>query len=102
MKGTPKIVDTVTAKNQLNTLIAEINTSKTPVVVKRRGELVAVIIDYHTYTGHKEKQSVPHKSDTLMRDLKSWHKTMGKKYPKGTGDSADILHQIRQQRHNHD
>lgn len=35
----------------------------------------------------------------LLKDLRAWHTVLNKKYPKGTGNSEDILFEIRNQRH---
>lgn len=93
----PYEVNTVEAKNRFNELVAETRKTKKPIVVQKRGEPVAIILDYESY--QQNTASKPNKaSKTLLADLMNFHHTMKKKYPKGTGDSAEILRQIRQER----
>jgi prevent-host-death family protein len=42
-------VNTVEAKNNLNSLIAQVERDKTPIIIEKRGTPVAVIWDYQTY-----------------------------------------------------
>ena len=93
----PYRVNTVQAKNRLNELIAQTNESKEPIVVEKRGEPVAVILDYASYqTDQAPKQKKSH--DQFWRDLKAFHRHMEKKYPEGTGDSVEIIRQMREER----
>ena len=97
METAPYEVNTVEAKNRFNELVAETRKTRKPIVVQKRGEPVAVILDYESY-----QQTIPSKpgkgSKTLLTDLMNFHHTMKKKYAKGTGDSAEILRQIRRER----
>lgn len=97
METSPYEVNTVEAKNRFNELVTETRKTKKPIVVQKRGEPVAVILDYESY--QQNMASKPGKgSKTLLADLINFHRTMKKKYPKGTGDSAEILRQIRRER----
>ena len=103
MKPSTHKVNTVQAKNQFNGLVAEVNRSKEPIVIERRGNPVAVILDYEQYlesTDGKSKKN--QKKDTLLNDLKEWHTMMDQKYPQGTGLTTDILKDIHAERHNRD
>lgn len=97
MARTGRSVNTVEAKNRFNQLVAEVNETREPVIVEKRGKPVAVVLDYQSY----QKEAVAKKGEPdegLWRALSSFHKTMKKKYPSGTGDSAEILRQVRQER----
>ena len=90
-------VNTVEAKNRLNELINTARESGQPVIVQKRGESVAVILDYETYkqgmSTSKAKQD-----KTLFEELVAFHKTLKKKYPKTAADSVQILSEIRKDR----
>ena len=92
-----RVVNTVEAKNRLNELIAETNRSKQPIVVEKRGRPVAVVLDYDSFAA---KGAVDRSADTetFLKELKAYHAMMRKKYPKGTGDSVEILREIREER----
>ena len=90
-------VNTVEAKNRLNELIAEVNRSKEPVVVEKRGKPVAVVLDYETFIQGRRGEKRGER-ETLLKELNNFHKRMRKKYPQGTGDSVEILREIRLQR----
>lgn len=98
MDSDPATVNTVEAKNRFNELVALAQKTRQPVVVEKRGEPVAVILDYETY---QEKIALPARParENLIRDLEAWHEYMKKKYPHGTGDSAEILHEVRKERY---
>lgn len=98
MKRTHR-VNTAEAKNRLNELIAEVNESREPIVVEKWGEPVAVVIDFESFQKREKKKSkAKQQSDTFLSELKAFHKQMSKKYPQGTGDSVEILREIRQER----
>src|SRR5262245_27312352 len=87
-------VNTVDAKNRLNELLAEVERTKRPMVVERRGRPVAVVVDYESYEREKQGRESRHRG-TSARELWSFHLRMKKKYPKGTGDSVEILREVR-------
>lgn len=91
-------VNTVHAKNRLNELLAGLEKNRQPVVVERRGKPVAVFVDYASYESREGKPPSPRKNPFLA-ELTSFHKRMRKKYPHGTGDSVEILCEMREQRH---
>ncbi len=97
MNAEIQAVNTVEAKNRFNELVAETRKTKQPIVVQKRGEPVAVILDYESY--QQTTAAKPGKdSKRLLADLMNFHHAMKKKYEKGTGDSAEILRQIRSER----
>jgi len=94
MKKARPAVNTVEAKNRLNELIAEVNRSKEPIVVEKRGKPVAVVVDYESYSkgaGRSEKA----RDETLVQEIEAFQKVMKKKYPSGTGDTVEILRDVR-------
>ena len=92
-----KHVNTVEAKNRLNELIAEVNQTHQPLIVQKRGEPVAVVLDYQSYN-EKFSQERRESDETLLQELKAFHKHLQKKYPKGTGEAVEILRDIREER----
>ncbi len=90
-------VNTVDAKNRLNELLTEVERTKRPLVVERRGEPIAVVIDYESYE-REGKVDKPRPKNPLSKELFSFHDRLKKKYPKGTGDSVAILRQVRADR----
>lgn len=97
----PQHVNTVEAKNRLNELIAKAVDTQEPIVIEKRGEPIAVVLDYKTYQKTQNasfKQSKKGKRDSFLEELKSFHRHLKKKYPKGTGDSVEILREIRERR----
>lgn len=99
--GFRKNVNTVEAKNRLNELIAEVNRSKEPVVVEKRGTPVAVVVDYESYRKEQKSDNQAEgkaKTETFLKELRAFHEMMRREYPKGTGDSVEILRQIREER----
>lgn len=98
MASASSTVNTVAAKNRFNELVALAQKTREPVIVEKRGEPVAVILDYETYQ-EKIAPSARSAPGSLIRDLKAWHEYMKQKYPQGTGDSAEILHEVRKERH---
>jgi prevent-host-death family protein len=92
-----KQLNTVDAKNRLNEMINEVLETRRPVVIGKRGKPVAVVVDYETYA--REHQAERKKGDaTLLLELHNFHDRMRKKYPKGTGDSVEILREMRRGR----
>lgn len=87
-------VNTVDAKNRLNELLAEVERTKRPLIVEKRGKPVAVVMDYESYEKERGGREARGRG-TLSRELRSFHLRMKKKYPKGTGDSVEILHDMR-------
>ena len=90
-------VNTVTAKNQLNELLSDLSRTKRPLIVEKRGKPIAVVIDYESYEKEKPTETPP-KRNTLPQEIEQFHLRMKKKYPKGTGDSVEILREIRKGR----
>ncbi|HEX5036730.1 MAG TPA: type II toxin-antitoxin system Phd/YefM family antitoxin [bacterium] len=90
-------VNTVDAKNRLNELLTEVERTKRPLVVVRRGKPIAVVIDYESYE-ESGKIEGPHTKSALSKELLSFHERLKKKYPEGTGDSVEILRQMRADR----
>lgn len=92
-------VNTVEAKNRLNELIAEVVESGEPIVVEKRGKPVAVVVDFESFhKKEKRKLKTKRKSDVFLHELQAFNKQMSKKYPQGTGDSVEILREIKQER----
>ena len=92
-------VNTVEAKNRLNELLTEVEKTRQPLVVERRGQPIAVVIDYETYQQQENAETARTQAkDPLSKQLLSFHARLKKKYPKGTGDSVEILRQIRDDR----
>ena len=92
-----KYLNTVDAKNRLNEMVNEVITTKRPIAIGKRGKPVAVVIDYETY--EREHEGEKKKGDaTLLSELHRFHERMKAKYPKGTGDSVEILREIRRGR----
>ena len=90
-------VNTVEAKNRFNELVAETRKTKKPIVVNKRGEPVAIIVDYESYQANMAPKSEK-EGGNLFADLMNFHRTLKKKYPHGTGDSVEILRKIREER----
>lgn len=90
-------VNTVEAKNRLNELIAKAVKTKKPIVVEKRGEPIAVLLDYKSYQKTASQKQAETKQ-SLWEEMKTFHQHLRKKYPRGTGDSVEILHQIRKER----
>ncbi|MBI2346403.1 MAG: type II toxin-antitoxin system Phd/YefM family antitoxin [Deltaproteobacteria bacterium] len=92
-----KRVNTVEAKNRFNELIAKAERTKQPIIVEKRGSPVAVVIDYASY---RKKIGRPANSPAgkIVVALETLHHFLRAKYPSGTGDSAEILHEVRRQR----
>lgn len=92
-------VNTVEAKNRFNELIAEAARSKRPIVVEKRNEPVAVMLDYESYrASERSEKAKSGRDDALLGELEAFHRAMRKKYPRGTGDSVEILREVREER----
>lgn len=91
-------INTVEAKNRLNELIAKVERSHVPIVIKRRGEPVAVLLDYRSYSVKEKRQGKRVVTDTLMQEFKNLHKELRRRHPQGTGNSADLLREMRDER----
>jgi len=87
-------VNTVDAKNRLNELLTEVEKTKKTIVVERRGRPVAVMIDYESYEKDRNLQEAS-RAGSLSKELMRFHERMKRKYPKGTGDSVEILREVR-------
>ena len=87
-------VNTVDAKNRLNELITQVEKTKKAIVVERRGRPVAVVVDYESYEQERGATETVRKS-ALSKELIRFHERMKRKYPKGTGDSVEILRGVR-------
>lgn len=87
-------VNTVDAKNRLNELITQVEKTKKAIVVERRGRPVAVVVDYESYEQERGVVENVRKS-ALSKELIRFHERMKRKYPKGTGDSVEILREVR-------
>ncbi len=97
----PQRVNTVEAKNRLNELIGEVVATKEAVVIEKRGEPIAVVLDYESYQKNKILPSQKRRKkekDFLFLELKNFHRYLRKKYPRKTGDSVEILREIREKR----
>lgn len=94
-----KTVNTVEAKNRFNELIAQVNRTKNPLIVEKRGQPVAVVLDYESYQKQKgQKAGKADERDTFIEELEAWHRYLRKKYPKGTGDSVELIREAREER----
>lgn len=95
-------INTVQAKNQFNALLNGVLASKEPVIVEKRGEPVAVLIDYETYQEkiqQKAKQETSEHNKKLIKEFEAYWKRMKEKHPKGTGPTGlEILHEMREER----
>lgn len=98
MASEPATVNTVEAKNRFNELVALAQKTREPVIVEKRGEPVAVILDYETYQ-EKVTPSAQARDENLIRDLQAWHEYLNKKYPQGGSDSVEILRRMREERY---
>jgi len=90
MKKARPAVNTVEAKNRLNELIAEVNRSKEPIVVEKRGKPVAVVVDYESYSkgaGRSEKA----RDETLVQEIEAFQKVMKKKADKCAVCGAELF-----------
>jgi prevent-host-death family protein len=96
MSKAERHVNTVEAKNRFNELIAEVEKTKKPIIVEKRNQPVAVVVSYENYC--RQSASSKKKDDSLFAELSSFHQVMRKKYPQGTGDSAEILREVRLER----
>jgi len=101
MKNTLKKVNTVLAKNQFNSLVAKANKTKEPIIIEKRGEPVAVILDYESYVEQTKEES-KQKNNEALTELENLHRYLKQKYPQGTGDSVKILRQSRKERHGYE
>lgn len=97
MKADEITVNTVEAKNRLNELITKVNQTKKTVVVEKRGVPVAVVLDYESYR-KKSQSEIPAKKDTLIEEMRAYHRYLQKKYPHGTGNSVELLREAREER----
>lgn len=93
-----KSVNTVEAKNRLNELIAQVNRTKSPLIVEKRGEPVAVVLDYESYLQQSVASRENEKNGTFIEQLRSFHRYLDKKYPRGTGDSTELIRESREER----
>ena len=94
-------VNTVEAKNRLNELIAEVNRTHEPLIVEKRGKPVAVVLDFESYSSKasaENQEDQKSRTDTFLKELRAYHQMMREKYPHGTGDSVEILREIRRER----
>lgn len=93
-------VNTVEAKNNLNALIARAKSRKKPIIIEKRGEPVAIILDYETYTeSNGGDPSGRAKRERFLRELREWHAYLDAKYPGGNGtDTVELLRQAREER----
>jgi hypothetical protein len=66
-------------------------------VVERRGRPIVVVVDYESYEKEGKTEAMNAKNP-LSKELFSFHDRLKKKYPKGTGDSVEILRQTRADR----
>lgn len=89
-------VNTVDAKNNLNSLLAQVKSRKKPVIIEKRGEPVAVLVDYETYRTSQKKGQVSG-ARKVYEELYADHLTQKGNRPMGT-DSAEIIRQARDER----
>lgn len=93
-----KSVNTVEAKNRFNELIAQLNRTKNPLIVEKRGQPVAVVLDYESYRLQSSAPPKNKKGDIFIEKLKAFHRYLDKKYPQGTGDSIQLIKEAREER----
>lgn len=98
--GSPeRHVNTVEAKNKFNELVAEVNRTGKPIIVEKHREPVAVVLDYKSFLKKApSKREKKGSSENLLSELQAFHRMMKKRHPEGTGDSVEILRQMREER----
>lgn len=89
-------VNTVQAKNQFNALVSQAQNTKQPIIVEKRGQPIAVILDYETYK--KEFTKTNNVTLDLVSQLQTFHQHLSQKYPNGTGDAIEILRELRDEK----
>lgn len=90
-------INTVTAKNEFNALVAKVNKDKRPVIVAKRGEPVAVLLDYNTFQGMTEQTTQSATRTNLTHRLKAFHEYQAQVYPHGQcDDSVTTLKNLRE------
>lgn len=90
-------INTVTAKNEFNALVAKINKDKKPVIVAKRGEPVAVLLDYNTYQGMTEQATQSTTRANLTQRLQAFQEYQARAYPHGqSDDSVTTLKNLRE------
>ncbi len=91
-------INTVQAKNEFNKIVAKVRATHVPVIVEKRGEPVAVILDYESYQAGEGSVGAPRDTkNTLLSDFNSWHAHL-KTQSKDTTDAAEILRELRDER----
>ncbi|MBI4208889.1 MAG: type II toxin-antitoxin system Phd/YefM family antitoxin [Deltaproteobacteria bacterium] len=91
-------VNTAQAKNQLNRLLEEIQKSHKPLIIEKRGEPIAAIIDITTYR-EKLGGEFSGLGDRLLQDLlKFHHSILEEQGVASTGDSVELLQELRRER----
>lgn len=94
-----EFINTVTAKNEFNALIATINKTKTPIIVAKRGQPVAVLLDFESFQ-EMGGQSQDSNDSTLIKRLRAFHKHLAKELPESRhDDSVHTLRHLRLERH---
>lgn len=89
-------VNTVQAKNNLNALLAQIESGKKPIIIEKRGEPVAVLLDYETYQEGRGEDPVS-AARTAYEELYADH--LARKGTQSPGeDSAELIRQAREER----
>ena len=94
-------VNTVQAKNEFNALVTEVNRTKEPVIIEKRGKPVAVIVDFTTY---HENNQVDKKSqqDNFFKELLAHHEQMKADNPNWEScDSVELIREMREERAQH-
>lgn len=91
-----KPVNTAEAKNHLNELLKEVEHSRKPIIIEKRGEPVAALIDIKTYR-EKLGGAAPLADEGLLKDLQAFHREIIKERDGlPTGDSVELLRELRQ------
>lgn len=98
MNSTPKVVNTVEAKNDFNALINEINKTKKPIIVEKRGKAVAVILDFADY---QENQEPKERRTWLVKELRAMQEIQKEKWGVPNSDSVELIREMREERVRH-
>lgn len=91
-----KQYNTAQAKDQFNRLVADVNESRRPILIEKRGKAVAVLIDMATYR-EKIGADILKIDDHLLKDLQAFHRRILKETGRTTGDGVQILSEIRRE-----
>lgn len=98
MKSGSVHVNTVQAKNELNSLVEKTRQSKNPVIIEKRGEPVAVLWGYEEYQNSMTTDVSESADLSIMCELRSFHQLQKKQCHEAGEDSVEILRQLRAER----